>query len=231
MIRIFLAHASEDKIAVADLYNRLKENGFQPWLDKVDLLPGQSWRVEIPKAIKNSQVFIACLSEQSVKKQGYIQREFRMALNAMADRPPEQIFLIPVRLDDCHIPELRQEEYGISLSDYQWVDLFEADGYDRLVKGIRAGFADLVRDTVVDVPKATSDALSAKKLTLGQQMKLADRQKELENLNAKLKGYEAAIAEATDIDIKKSYQLRKDRVLGDIDRVSQEIEAIEQGNG
>ena len=116
MIRIFLAHASEDKAAVTDLYNRLKQSGFEPWLDKVDLLPGQTWRAEIPKAIKNSHVFIACLSQKSVQKQGYIQREFKMALNEMADRPPGQIYLIPLRLDDCRIPDLRQEDYGISLT-------------------------------------------------------------------------------------------------------------------
>ncbi|NEZ60333.1 TIR domain-containing protein [Adonisia turfae] len=150
MIRIFLAHASEDKPAVTDLYYRLKESGFEPWFDKVNLLAGQSWRAEIPKAIKNSHVFIACLSQQSVKKQGYIQREFRMALNHMADRPPGQIFLIPVRLDKCQIPDLRQEEYGISLSDYQWVDLYEPDGYDRLVQGIRATFADMAGDDNAD---------------------------------------------------------------------------------
>ena len=118
MIHIFLAHASEDKEAVIHLYQRLKERGFQPWLDKFDLLPGQNWRAEIPKAIKTSDVFIACLSQQSVKKEGYIQREFRMALNEMADKPPDQIFLIPVRLDACQIPELRQEEYGVNLRDY-----------------------------------------------------------------------------------------------------------------
>lgn len=151
MIRIFLAHASEDKEAVTHLHQRLKERGFEPWLDKVDLLPGQNWRAEIPRAIKTSDVFIACLSQQSIQKQGYIQREFRMALNAMADRPPGQIFLIPVRFDDCQIPELRQEEYGINLADYQWVDLFEPDGLDRLVKSIDHHF-----------PVAREDALSAK---------------------------------------------------------------------
>ena len=150
MIRIFLAHASEDKPAVTDLYYRLKKSGFEPWLDTVNLLAGQSWRAEIPKAIKNSHVFIACLSQQSVKKQGYIQREFRMALNQMADRPPGQIFLIPVCLDKCQVPDFRQEEYGISLSDYQWVNLYESDGYDRLVQGIRAGFADIAGDVSAD---------------------------------------------------------------------------------
>ncbi|MEO0869408.1 MAG: toll/interleukin-1 receptor domain-containing protein [Cyanobacteria bacterium J06642_11] len=158
MLRIFLAHASEDKVAVTPLYKRLKESGFSPWLAGVDLLPGQSWRAEIPRAIKNSHISIACLSQQSVKKQGYIQREFRMALNAMSYRPPGQIFLIPVRLDRCQIPELRQEEYGISLSDYQWVNLYEPDGYDRLVQGIRAGFSNMVGEASPDdVPASAGD--------------------------------------------------------------------------
>ncbi|MFG6105340.1 SUMF1/EgtB/PvdO family nonheme iron enzyme [Leptothoe sp. EHU-05/26/07-4] len=141
MIRIFLAHASEDKEAVTHLYQCLKARGFQPWLDKVDLLPGQNWRAEIPKAIEASDVFLACLSQQSIQKRGYIQREFRMALNAMADRPPGQIFLIPVRFDDCQIPELRQEEYGLNLRNYQWVDLFEPNGFERLTNAIGKSFS------------------------------------------------------------------------------------------
>ena len=142
MLQIFLAHANEDQAAVTGLYHRLKESGYQPWLDKVDLLPGQNWRAEIPRAIKESQVFMACLSQQSVAKQGYVQREFRMALNAYADKPPGSIYLIPVRLDDCKIPELRQEEYGINMRDIQWVDLFAEDGYERLLKTLAHGFPD-----------------------------------------------------------------------------------------
>ena len=144
MTQIFLAHANEDKADVIKLYDRLQQQGYKPWLDKKDLLGGQSWRAEIPKAIRNSDIFIACLSKTSVEKLGYVQQEFRMALNQCARRPPGKIYLIPVRLDDCEIPELRQEEYGINLSDYQWVDLFESDGYDRLVQGVRAGFAGTV---------------------------------------------------------------------------------------
>ncbi|MFG6104931.1 SUMF1/EgtB/PvdO family nonheme iron enzyme [Leptothoe sp. EHU-05/26/07-4] len=155
MIQIFLAHASEDKDAVIDLYNRLKAKGFKPWLDKVDLLPGQSWRAEIPKAIRESDVFIACLSKESVAKAGYIQREFRMALQKMGDIPPGKIYLIPVRLDDCQVPELRQEEYGINLADYQWVDLFQDGEFERLVKSIELHFPDVLG-------KSTSDSKSSK---------------------------------------------------------------------
>ncbi|MFM6896284.1 MAG: toll/interleukin-1 receptor domain-containing protein, partial [Microcystis panniformis] len=82
-IQIFLAHASEDKPAVLALHERLKQAGYKPWLDKKDLIPGQIWRDEIPKAIKASQIFLACLSAKSANKQGYIQRELRIALDTL----------------------------------------------------------------------------------------------------------------------------------------------------
>ena len=52
MARIFLCHASEDKAQVREVYHRLRAiNGFESWLDEENLLPGQEWTREIPKAI------------------------------------------------------------------------------------------------------------------------------------------------------------------------------------
>ncbi|MCE2672907.1 MAG: SUMF1/EgtB/PvdO family nonheme iron enzyme [Microcystis sp. 53598_E5] len=139
-IQIFLAHASEDKPAVLALHERLKQAGYKPWLDKKDLIPGQNWRSVIPKAIANSQLFIACLSQRSIAKQGFVQREFKMALNQYADRPPNSIYLIPLRLDECDIPDLRQEEYGLNLRDLHWLDYWEEDGFEQLERAITYQF-------------------------------------------------------------------------------------------
>ena len=49
--RIFLCHASHDKPAVLALYRRLKKDGFEPWLDEEDLIPGQDWETAIRKAV------------------------------------------------------------------------------------------------------------------------------------------------------------------------------------
>lgn len=136
MVRIFLAHASEDKPFVRDLYYKLKQYGYMPWLDEVDLLPGQVWRDEIPNAIKNSDIFIACLSQQSIAKRGYVQREFRLALNKFSECIPGDIYLIPLLLNDCEIPDLRLGEYGISLRDIHWLKYYEADGFERLKRSI-----------------------------------------------------------------------------------------------
>jgi hypothetical protein len=122
------------------LHERLKQAGYKPWLDKKDLIPGQNWRSVIPKAIANSQLFIACLSQRSIAKQGFVQREFKMALNQYADRPPNSIYLIPLRLDECDIPDLRQEEYGLNLRDLHWLDYWEEDGFEQLERAITHQF-------------------------------------------------------------------------------------------
>jgi formylglycine-generating enzyme required for sulfatase activity len=109
-------------------------------LDKKDLIGGQNWRSVIPKAIADSQLFIACLSQRSIAKQGFVQREFKMALNQYADRPPNSIYLIPLRLDECDIPDLRQEEYGLNLRDLHWLDYWEEDGFEQLERAITYQF-------------------------------------------------------------------------------------------
>ena len=139
--RIFLAHAREDKPQIRDLYKQLKDHGFDPWLDEIDLMPGQIWKEEIPKAILEAGVFLACLSERSVSKVGYVQSEFRRALSAFGERPPGSIFLIPVRLDECEVPDLQLPDLGRSLKDIQWVDLFVDGGLDRLLQAIEHALA------------------------------------------------------------------------------------------
>ncbi|MDB9404630.1 SUMF1/EgtB/PvdO family nonheme iron enzyme [Microcystis sp. CS-574] len=135
-IQIFLAHASEDKPAVLALYNRLKQAGYKPWLDKKDLIPGQIWRDEIPKAIKASQIFLACLSGKSANKQGYIQRELRIALDTFGEMLPGTIFFIPMRLEECEIPDLRLAEVGLNLRDIHRLDYWEEDGFEQLERAI-----------------------------------------------------------------------------------------------
>jgi len=120
--RIFLAHASEDKQRVREIHSKLKGRGFNPWLDEIDLLPGQNWQVEIPKAIRESDVFVACFSQRSVSKQGYVQREFRSALIVYAEKPPGSVYLIPLKLDNCEVPDFQLPELGIGLRDIQWLD-------------------------------------------------------------------------------------------------------------
>src|SRR5687768_15998441 len=130
MARIFLCHASEDKAQVREVYHRLRAiDGFEPWLDEEDLLPGQDWDHEIKRALKTSDFILIFFSRSWVARRGYVQREMKLALDAWQEVPEGTIHTIPVRIDACDVPE--------SFRRYQWVNLFEPNGFDRIVRAIR----------------------------------------------------------------------------------------------
>ena len=122
-LRVFLCHASEDKDAVRSLYRQLQQSGFHPWLDQEDLLPGQDWNAEIIKAVRQTDIVLVCLSTRS-ERRGYVQKEIVRALDVADEQPEGAIFLIPVRLEDCDVPD--------RLKRWQWVDLFAPNGYSKL---------------------------------------------------------------------------------------------------
>lgn len=128
--QIFLCHASEDKASVLEIYKRFKDAGLNPWLDKKDLLPGQAWAREIPKALKKSDFVLIFFSTTSVAKRGFVQKEFKLALDVLDEIPEGQIFIIPVRLDDCQIPD--------TFLHLHYCDLFEDDGLEQILRAIKA---------------------------------------------------------------------------------------------
>jgi hypothetical protein len=129
--QVFLGYAREDEEKVEQLYQKLADAGFKPWMAKKDILPGEEWELAIQKAIQRSDFFLACLSANSVNKRGYLQKEIKDALDIWQKMLEDDIYLIPVRLEDCKVPE--------SLRKFHWVDLFEEDGWTRLVEAIQVG--------------------------------------------------------------------------------------------
>jgi hypothetical protein len=127
-LKVFLCHSSGDKVEVKNLYELLVERGANPWLDSEKILPGQEWNLEINKALDDSDVILLCLSKQSVDKEGYVQKEIRLALDRALEMPEGRIFLIPTRLEECELP--------YKIKNYQWVDLFTADGIEKLMKSL-----------------------------------------------------------------------------------------------
>jgi ADP-ribose pyrophosphatase YjhB (NUDIX family) len=124
MGHIFVSYAHEDEKAVLELYHKLKKEGFHLWIDKYDILPGQDWESQIKSAIRASSRFLAFLSNQSVKKRGVVQKEIKLALETLDEFPENQIFLVPIRLDECEVPT--------KLSRLHWLNIFESGGYEKL---------------------------------------------------------------------------------------------------
>ena len=130
--QVFLAYVKEDEAQAARLYTDLEAAGFNPWMDVRKLMPGQNWPRAIQNAIEASDFFIACFSRNSVRKKGGFQAEIRYALDCARQMPLDDIFIVPVRLDDCELPR------SIS-SELQYIDLFRdrGPGLERLLSMMR----------------------------------------------------------------------------------------------
>ena len=126
---IFLIHAHADKETVRKLYQRLVSDGLNVWFDAERLQPGQDWQNEIRDALLKCDVVIVCLSKAFDKQQGYRHEELKLALEKANFLPSDEIFIIPVRLEKCDMPE--------SLRHLHRVDLFKAGGYKKLVSALR----------------------------------------------------------------------------------------------
>lgn len=112
------------------LYEQLRDDGFSPWLDKENLLPGQDWEFEILKAVRESDAVLVCLSRSAASKEGFIQKELRFALDKADEKPEGTIFIVPVRLEECDVPT--------RLARWHYVDLFSDRGYAKLTAALKA---------------------------------------------------------------------------------------------
>ena len=154
-LKVFLCHASGDKPQVRALYKSLIAEGVDAWLDQEKLLPGQNWRVEIPRAVKEADVVVICLSNNSITKEGYIQKEIKFALDIADEKPEGSIFLIPARLEECVVPE--------KLSVWHWVDLYESNGFVKLLRSLKLR-ADRVGAVIESASNVEDDAEVERKL-------------------------------------------------------------------
>lgn len=138
--RIFVSYAKEDHDFAGELYMALRAAGFRPWMDKPPspydldgLQPGEDWRIALGREIAEADRMILILSPISVEKVGYVQREFRLALQKMGDMPPGRRFAIPILKEPCIVPQLVVG--NVALGDLQWTNVFEI-GLPRFVDAL-----------------------------------------------------------------------------------------------
>lgn len=143
-LRVFLSYTHADVSPIRELYQNLSTQGYEVWFDEENLIPGQEWRTEIERALERSDVVVVCLSNNSVTREGFVQKEFRFAMEKALEMTEDGIFLIPVRLDDCKVPS--------KLSRYHWVDLFTANGFARLQKALALRASQVAMHNQIPTP-------------------------------------------------------------------------------
>ncbi len=140
---IFISYAKEDGADAESIYRFLKKMGLNPWMDKYSIIAGENWELAIETAIDNCRFFIAIISSTSTKKIGVVQKELKLAKDRLDHFPESEIFIIPVRVDDCHVGDR-------GLRKLHWIDMFPnwEDGLDRM-------YSTITRNHIKDQPENT----------------------------------------------------------------------------
>jgi WD40 repeat protein len=154
---VFVSYAREDARHVDVLQHALESAGIRVWRDTADLWPGEDWRAKIRHEITGSTlVFLACFSRRSLaRKAGYQNEEITLAIEQLRLRRPDQPWLIPVRFDDCDVPELSIGG-GRTLATIQRADLF-GDSAENEIRRLTAAVRRILSRNVANLDRAGTE--------------------------------------------------------------------------
>lgn len=127
--KIFLSYAHEDRDRVRKVYARLRKNNWDPFFDTESIVGGEHWPLRVREAIKESDFFAIFLSQNSVAKNG--NNEIREALERWKEHVEDDIFIIPLRIEECKSPS--------ELGPFQRIDLRKRDWWAKLNHAIHEG--------------------------------------------------------------------------------------------
>lgn len=125
-LKVYIVYSSVDYIAAQDIYKKLSDINIDVWFDREELVPGVDWKKLIKNAIRDTDLALICMSSNTVNKEGFFQREVKSVLDRYDEKPEGSLFIIPLRLDDCQIPN--------RLKEFETIDIFEEGGWKRLLE-------------------------------------------------------------------------------------------------
>lgn len=125
----FISYCRDDAVHADRLQRALTAAGIPVWQDTAAVWPGDDKRLIIRSAIADCALaFLACFSRLSLTRTtGPHNEELGIALEQLRQRLPGQPWLIPVRFDDCTVPDL-DIGFGRTLSSLTTADLFGSSG-------------------------------------------------------------------------------------------------------
>ena len=126
---VFLAHNSQDKPFVRQVYQQLKALGLQPWLDEEEVAPGRNFHDEIQKIIRQTKTAAIFLGPQGLGPWQKVEQE-----SFIAEGVERNIPVIPVLLPGvAKIPDEL-----VFLKRFSAVD-FQADNDEAALDRLRWG--------------------------------------------------------------------------------------------
>jgi TIR domain-containing protein len=158
MTTVFISYIRENRAVVERLAGQLQDYSLDVRTD-FSIPAGTNWKRYLREEIKRGDFFVACFSkEYSNRKISYMNEELTIAIEQLRLRPHGAVWLIPVRLDPCTIPE-RDIGAGETLASLQWVDLFDdwEAGVEKIATAAGAKKMPVEKlGTAVDATKSSS---------------------------------------------------------------------------
>lgn len=82
--QVFISYQHKDAEFAENLMHRIKDAGFDSWVDSEDLRAGEEWQVGIDQAIKNAFALIVIMSSDAQASE-YVIYEWSFAWGAVQD--------------------------------------------------------------------------------------------------------------------------------------------------
>ena len=134
--KAFLSYVTENRDSIEHLDKDLTDYGIDVVTNYQYVSGGDNWKNRIRNLIYESGYFIACFSKEfNEREESVAYRELDYAIERASDFPPNRKWIIPVRINECTIPN-REIRPGVMLTDLNWTDLFPNAKWDDGVKGI-----------------------------------------------------------------------------------------------
>jgi len=107
---IFISYNHADKVFAENLATNLVRENLNVWIDRWELLAGDSLISKIQAALGGADAILVLLSKNSVKSE-WCKKELNTGLIRELDE--KSVLLIPIVLDDCEIPLFLREKLYI----------------------------------------------------------------------------------------------------------------------
>ena len=127
---IFISYATEDWVLADWLVLKLVSEGYHVWYDRLKMLGGESYPIDISDAIqKRSHRVVALLSKDSISKANPV-KERTLALNVAKELNIND-FLIPINVDG-----LKASDFDFLMADLVYISFYKSwyNGLERLIE-------------------------------------------------------------------------------------------------
>jgi hypothetical protein len=130
--KTFLSYSRANKDFALRLARELKTEGFNIWLDQLDIPAGSRWDREVERALKESEIFMIILTPASINSENVLD-EIGYAIDTGKR-------FLPVLLEPCDVP--------LRLRRFQYVD-FTNKSFDEGVESAKDLLRNLIAQTSV----------------------------------------------------------------------------------